>query len=181
MKIKIQSFAKLYSSSTVQPITNRLIYSLLKKNCQIIEDCAKRTIFVTFNDHGIPFIIIYRSASIQQHGEFIVYTKQCTWAVFPKSKGIFRNFSILNGTLSASKNEKNYEIPLQMNDLPKKIQKEIIHSICHRAFAFGIIRFFLKKYVHIFIGRPVMPSGRLGYHLRKGMEACNIDYPNTIY
>ena len=161
--------------------TDAQIYQILKSKAHtVIEECDERSVLFMFvNDR--PLTIVYHPNGMLKKGHvYRVYTNWCMWKNLSPPDKRWVNFFILMGTLSANKSEQNDEIPLYLGALPSKVQEDIMRVKLHKAFALGVIRFFLKKYTNDFIWRPVMPSGRIGLHVRKGLEECGVEHPEFV-
>lgn len=154
------------------------IYEIFKKHSITLEETKLRVVFVMFADVEEPVTIVYHPAGFLKRGHIYKNTwkTKTKWMRFTYSRQV--NFFLLKGTLASDPTKQNDETPLCINDLPFSIQKEIVQLIMKRPFALGVVRFFLKKHLDNFLWRSVYPSGRIGYHVRKGMEECSVDYPD---
>lgn len=152
------------------------ILPVMKRNGLVVEDNGDRVVIIFFFDtahdeKSHPLTVVYRPEFIHV-GTFVFTENHCNWVTSP-----LINFFILNGTLAAKPKQQNDEVPLYLSDLPLQIQQDIIYSICGKAFAFGVVQQFLARYALEFLGRPVYPSGRIGYFVRQGLEECHIAHP----
>ena len=137
-------------------LRERKLFPRLVAMSTVIEDTTYRKVMHHINNHGLPMTIVY----LQRLTSFGKKYHTCFYEVV--------------GTLSTDPFSAEGLEPLDFTKIHPDVWRQLFRKML-RSYYKGVISYFVLKHGPHFLSKPIYPSGRIGYEVRKGLEGCRID------